>query len=248
MSYCNRKLADSGLFKKHMPWNLKYSSQDFQHTSTKRGECDLKTLGTAKLRRDFDISNSLPVARRWINMARIERQEVSNKVTYIAWFDHTSVVCSVYEADRIGTHRYTYNRYTYKSHRAEQLFHRMSWAPPNSKSAIPIGFLRILFFFFFFDYPGIFGGLNMVKNSWNVHTHWNPWQLGTPLRLGTRAWHRGSTAPPWKTIQKTWCVAHTYLHVFIWNSVQHIDLIEVNNFCVTCHGLRPTGSRLFRAV
>ncbi len=23
----------------------------------------------------------------------------------------------------------------------------------------------------------------------------------------------------------------------------HIDLIELNNFCVTCHGLRPTGSR-----
>ncbi len=27
----------------------------------------------------------------------------------------------------------------------------------------------------------------------------------------------------------------------------HIDLIELNNFCAACHGLRPTGSRLFRA-
>ncbi len=33
-------------------------------------------------------------------------------------------------------------------------------------------------FFFFFDYPGIFGGLNMVKTLENLHTHWNPRQLG----------------------------------------------------------------------
>ncbi len=31
------------------------------------------------------------------------------------------------------------------------------------KAQGPIVFVRILFFFF--DYPGIFGGLNMVKNS-----------------------------------------------------------------------------------
>ncbi len=34
------------------------------------------------------------------------------------------------------------------------------------------------FFFFFIDYPGIFGGLNMVKTLENLHTHWNPRQLG----------------------------------------------------------------------
>ncbi len=54
----------SGLFKKHMLWNLKYSSQDFQHTSTKPGERDLKTLGMLNCGGIFDISNGLPVARR----------------------------------------------------------------------------------------------------------------------------------------------------------------------------------------
>ncbi len=35
-------------------------------------------------------------------MARIERQELSNKSPHtLSDFDHTSVVCSVYEADRI---------------------------------------------------------------------------------------------------------------------------------------------------
>ncbi len=34
-------------------------------------------------------------------MARIERQEVSNKSTYIVWFWSQFSVCSVYEADRI---------------------------------------------------------------------------------------------------------------------------------------------------
>ncbi len=55
----------SGLFKKHMLWNLKYSSQDFQHTSTKPGERDLKTLGMLNCGGIFDISNGLPVARWW---------------------------------------------------------------------------------------------------------------------------------------------------------------------------------------
>ncbi len=56
--------ACHGLFKKHMLWNLKYSSQDFQHMSTKLGERDLKTLGMLNCGGIFDISKGLPVTRR----------------------------------------------------------------------------------------------------------------------------------------------------------------------------------------
>ncbi len=73
-------------------------------------------------------------------------------------------------------------------------------------------------FFFFTDYPGIFGGLNMVKNSWKCAHTLEPVAVRTPLRLGPG---RGTEAlrRPLENHQKTWCVAHTYLHVFIWNSV-----------------------------
>ncbi len=45
----------------------------------------------------------------------------------------------------------------------------------------------------FFDYPGLFGGLNMVKNSWKLaHTL----ESAAIRTAGARVWHRGSTAPP----------------------------------------------------
>ncbi len=87
------------------------------------------------------------------------------------------------------------------------------------KAQGPIVFLRILFFFLFFiDYPGIFGGLNMVKNSWKFAHTLEPAAVRTPLRLGPG---RGTEAlqRPLEHHQKTWWIAHTYLHVFIWNSV-----------------------------
>ncbi len=74
MGSAQQEVGYSGLFKKHMLWNLKYSSQDFQQTSTKLGERDLETLGMLNCRGIFDISNGDEV------MARIEIQEVSNKV------------------------------------------------------------------------------------------------------------------------------------------------------------------------
>ncbi len=90
------------------------------------------------------------------------------------------------------------------------------------KAQGPIDFVRIHFIFylkFFIDYPGIFGGLNMVKNSWKFAHTLEPAAVRTPLRLGpgcgTEALRR-----PLEHHQKTWCVAHTYLHVFIWKSVQ----------------------------
>ncbi len=65
MGSAQQEVGYSGLFKKHMLWNLKYSSQDFQQMSTKLSECDLKTLEMLKCRGIFDILNGLPVARRW---------------------------------------------------------------------------------------------------------------------------------------------------------------------------------------
>ncbi len=79
----------------------------------------------------------------------------------------------------------------------------------------PLGFF---FLIFFINYLGIFGGLNMVKNSWKCAHTLEPAAVRTPLRLGPR---RGTEAlrRPLENHQKSWCVAHTYLHVFIWNSV-----------------------------
>ncbi len=56
-----QEVGYSGLFKKHI---LKYSSQDFQPTSTKLGERDLKKLGMLNCGGIFDFLNGLPVARR----------------------------------------------------------------------------------------------------------------------------------------------------------------------------------------
>ncbi len=79
--------------------------------------------------------------------------------------------------------------------------------------------LNILFFWWFEAIRAFFGGLNMVKNSWKcAHTLETPAAVWTPLRLGPRAWHRGSTAPPRTHQENLMCSSH-YLHVLIWNSV-----------------------------
>ncbi len=139
-----QEVGYSGLFKKHMPWNLKYSSQDFQHTSTKLGECDLKTLGYAKLRRDVDISNSIARGEAMKLLARIERQEVSNKVhIQLSDFDHTSVVCSVYEADRIDV---TIMRQSYSATNCSRkcVFSKCLWIHHLALPNLPSNFIRIL--------------------------------------------------------------------------------------------------------
>ncbi len=48
------------------------------------------------------------------------------------------------------------------------------------KAQGPIVFLRILFFFFFFlsTIRAFLGGLTWSKTLENLHTHWNPRQLG----------------------------------------------------------------------
>ncbi len=81
-----------------MLWNLKYSSQNFQQTSTKLGERDLKPLGMLNCGGIFDISNGLPSGEAMKLWSRIEIQVSPHTLSD---FDHTSVVCLVYEADRI---------------------------------------------------------------------------------------------------------------------------------------------------
>ncbi len=80
MGSTQQEVGYSGLFKKHMLWNLKYSSQNFQHTSTKLCERDLKTLEMLNCGGIFDIWNGFCPWRGDEVMARIEIQEVSNKV------------------------------------------------------------------------------------------------------------------------------------------------------------------------
>ncbi len=48
-------------------------------------------------------------------------------------------------------------------------------------------------------------------------------------------------------LQNLMCSSHILARIHM-KLGTHIDLIEPNNFCAACHGLRPTGSRLFRAV
>ncbi len=48
-----QEVGYSGLFKKRMLWNLKFSSQVFQQMSTKLGEYDLKTLGMQNCKEIF---------------------------------------------------------------------------------------------------------------------------------------------------------------------------------------------------
>ncbi len=89
---------------------------------------------------------------------------------------------------------------------------------PERRRALLFSSGFFFFFLFFIDYPGIFGGLNMVKNSWKFAHTLEPAAVRTPLRLGPG---RGTEAlqRPLEHHQKTWWIAHTYLHVFIWNSV-----------------------------
>ncbi len=90
-----------------------------------------------------------------------------------------------------------------------------------SKAQGPIVFQRIIIFFFFiffFNLPGTFGGLNVLKNSWKFAHTLESAAIRTPQRLGPGR-GTGALRRPLEHSQKTWCIAHTYLHVFIWNSV-----------------------------
>ncbi len=69
-----------------MLWNLIYSSEVYHPIATKLGEHDLKTLGTQNCQDIFDISNGLPVARRWIYGEKWETGSVLITSTYIVWF------------------------------------------------------------------------------------------------------------------------------------------------------------------
>ncbi len=95
---------------------------------------------------------------------------------------------------------------------------RLLGPKPERRRALLFSSGFFFFYLFFIDYPGIFGGLNMVKNSRKFAHTLEPAAVRTPLRLGPG---RGTEAlqRPLEHHQKTWWIAHTYLHVFIWNSV-----------------------------
>ncbi len=67
MGSAQQEVGYSGLFKKHMLWNLKYSSQDFQQMSTKLGECDLKTKETHTLAPDLNTGMTAGMDRVDVN-------------------------------------------------------------------------------------------------------------------------------------------------------------------------------------
>ncbi len=101
-------------------------------------------------------------------------------------------------------------------------------------------------FSFFGDFEAIrafLGGLTWSKTLENVHTHWNPRQLGR--RWG---WDPGVAqrlyGAPWNISENLMCSSHILARINM-KLGTHIDLIEPNNFCTACHGLRPTGSQLF---
>ncbi len=75
----------------------------------------------------------------------------------------------------------------------------------------------------------------MVKNSWKLHTHWNPRQLGRRWGWGPG---RGTEAlqRPLEHHQKTWWIAHHILARIHMKLGTHIDLIKPNNFCAACQG------------
>ncbi len=91
-----------------------------------------------------------------------------------------------------------------------------------SKAQGPLVLLRIIIFFLFlffsFNRPGVFRGLNVLKNSWKFAHTLESAAIRTPQRLGPGR-GTGALRRPLEHSLKTWCIAHTYLHVFIWNSV-----------------------------
>ncbi len=74
----------------------------------------------------------------------------------------------------------------------------------------------------------------MVKNSWKFAHTLEPTAIRT-AEAGTWAWHRGSTAPPGTPSENLMNSSHILARIHMKLGTR-IDLIELNNFCVTCHG------------
>ncbi len=85
------------------------------------------------------------------------------------------------------------------------------------------------YFLFFFQPSGVFRGLNVLKNSWKFAHTLESAAIRTPQRLGTRAWHRGSTAPPGAQSENLMYSSHILARIHM-KLGTHIDLIELNNF------------------
>ncbi len=115
-----------------------------------------------------------------------------------------------------------------------------------SKAQGPLVLLRIFFFFFFFFFlstvQGFLGALTCSKTLENC-THVGIRGHQDAAEAGTRAWHRGSTAPPRTQSENLMYSSHILARIHM-KLGTHIDLIELNKFHTACHRLRPTGSRL----
>ncbi len=86
MGSAQQEVGYSGLFKNHMLWNLKYSSQDFQHRSTKLGERDLKTLGMLNCGGDFWYLKRFARGEAMKLWRELRDRKCLIKSTYIVWF------------------------------------------------------------------------------------------------------------------------------------------------------------------
>ncbi len=141
-------------------------------------------------------------------------------------------------------------RYINCSNQAGQLTNLHSLATTNRKPAIffLMSFSGVFFLFFIFlsNFRGFLGALTCSKLL-KICTHVGIRGHQDAAEAGTRAWHRGSTAPPGAQSENLMYSSHILARIHM-KLGTHIDLIELNKFHTACHRLRPTGSRLFRAV
>ncbi len=85
MGSAQQEVGYSGLFKKHMLWNLKYSSQDFQHRAPNPVTWS-QDIGDAKLRRDFWYLEWCCPWRGDELWRELRYRKCLIKSTYIVWF------------------------------------------------------------------------------------------------------------------------------------------------------------------
>ncbi len=102
MGSAQQEVGYSGLFKNHNALEFEYSSQDSFNTHEHQTRWTWsQDIGDAKLRRDFWYLKRFARGEAMNLWRELRDRKCLIKSTYIVWFDHNSVVCSVYEADRI---------------------------------------------------------------------------------------------------------------------------------------------------
>ncbi len=84
--------------------------------------------------------------------------------------------------------------------------------PPSLLAAI-LNHCSPKIFFFFFNLPRVFGCPNMLKNSLKMYTHIGICSHLDAAETGTRACHRGSTAPPGAQSENLMYSSHILAHI-----------------------------------